>query len=237
MPVLLLLLFGFALSIGMGFIALVVRRATPAAFPPPLPSSPHERACIFHRPDCWLVVKNRTPAAVQAALGLHNPKRCSWVEGLSDDHTLFISPPVKGWVLVVGLGLPDPSDDIDACFRFVVELSRKLGYVQFFSANRVLHHHAWVQAKSGRVLRAYAWAGRTLWKQGPRTRAEKDLNIKCFDYGEPVEAGPFSSLEAAATNVEKVPLLAERWSFDPARIDERFFDAEQGIAGHLARRY
>jgi hypothetical protein len=174
---------------------------------------------------------------VQSALGLHNPKRCSWAEGLSDDHALFISPQVKTWVLVVGLGLPDPSDDIDACFRFVLELSRKLGYVQFFSANRVLHYHAWVQAKSGRILRAYAWAGTTLWKQGPRTRAEKELELTCFNYGDPGEQGPFSPMAAAAANVDKVPLLAERWSLDPARLDERFLEAEQGIAGHLARRY
>ncbi len=237
MPVLLLLLFGFALSIGMGFIALVVRRATPNSSPPPLPLCAHERTCVFHRPDCWLAVKNRSPAAVQSALGLHNPKRCSWVEGVSDQRTLFISPSIKGWVLVVGLGLPDPSDDIDACFRFVLELSRKLGYVQFFSANRVLYHHAWVQAKSGRILRAYAWAGQTLWKQGLRTRAEKELDVKCFAYGETAEPGLFSALEAATLNVDKVPLLAERWSLDPARIDERFFEAEQGIAGYLARRY
>ena len=73
--------------------------------------------------------------------------------------------------------MPDPAVDVDACFRFVVDLSRKLGQVQFFSASRILHHHAWVRVEGGRVVRAYAWAGETLWSQGLRTPAEKELGM------------------------------------------------------------
>ena len=53
-------------------------------------------------------------------------------------------------------------------------LSRKLGHVQFFSANRVLNHHSWALLDQGEVFRAYAWAGETLGNQGPLTAAEKD---------------------------------------------------------------
>ena len=48
------------------------------------------------------------------------------------------------------------------------ELSRKIGQVQFFSVNRAVNHHAWVQAEAGVIQRAYAWAGRTFWNQGAR---------------------------------------------------------------------
>ena len=118
------------------------------------------------------------------------------VPGLKDwratnEKKLFISPPVDGWILVIGSALPDPAADVDACFRFVMELSRKLGHVQFFSANRVLSHHAWVQVEAGRVRRAYAWAGTTLWKQGLKTTAEADLGLKCFDYFETAERTSF----------------------------------------------
>ena len=51
---------------------------------------------------------------------------------------LFISPPVQGWILVMGCDLPDPADDIDECFKFLTGLSRKLGEVQFFSRNRAV---------------------------------------------------------------------------------------------------
>jgi len=78
-------------------------------------------------------------------------------------------------------------------FVFVLSfnLSRKLGQVQFFSANRIFYHHAWVRTDAGRILRAYAWAGRTLWQQGAMTPAEVELDVHCFDYGEPDAASGF----------------------------------------------
>jgi hypothetical protein len=242
MPVLLVMLLSIAVSIAAGIIVLLVRRVRakpPANTGEKGPSGPRpcERTSVFPRPNCWLAVKSRSMVAVQSALGLHNPKPCSWIEGLADDERLFIAPPVKGWILVLGSGLPDPSDDVDACFRFVLDMSRKLGRVQFFAASRVLHYHAWVQADGGRILRAYAWAGRTLWTQGAPTRAEKELDLKCFDYGEPAERISFTQPDVVASNADKVPLLAARWSLDPARIDERFLANERGIAGELARRF
>jgi hypothetical protein len=241
MPALLLLLFSTALSIGFAIIILLVRRARERQFestsPAPEGACPYERTCVFRRPGCWLAVKGRNLLAVQSALGLHNPKPCSWSEGLAGDEKLFIAPPVKGWILVMGAGLPDPSDDVDACFRFVVSVSRKLGQVQFFSASRVLQHHAWVKADGGRVLRAYAWAGRTLWQQGKRTAAENELGLKCFDYTEPADRVSFGASDPAALNVDKVPLLAARWSLDPARIEEHALETQHGVAGEPSRRY
>jgi hypothetical protein len=232
-PVLLLLLSGLALSIGTGIIVLAVRgvrhkiRAT--ALAPGLLSVPPSRHPSFlRRPDCWLAIKSRDLRAVQFALGLHNAKPCSWFEGLAAEEKLFIGPPVKGWILVMGAGVPDPLDDVDACFRFVLQLSRSLGEVQLFSASRILHYHAWVRVNRGRVQRAYAWAGRTLWKQGQQTQAEMELGVRCFDYAEPAERA-FGLPDAIAANADKVPLLAARWSLDPARIDEPF--RARGIAG------
>jgi len=242
MPFLLLLLLSLALSIGIGIIVLLIRRAQEKAPCEQISSNrsapcPYREACLFRRPGCWLAIKSRSLPAVQSALGVHNPKPCSLTQGLAGDEKLFIAPPVKGWVLVTGSGLPDPSEDIDACFRFILDVSRRLGQVQFFCASRVLHHHAWVKADRGRVIRAYAWAGQTLWHQGSCTPAEKDLDLKCFDYTESAAYPFFIQDETLCSNVDKVPLLAARWSLDPARIDERQLDAECGIAGELSRRY
>ena len=240
---LLLVLFGLALSIGMGVVMVVLRRCrgNPSEDPPKpsLNGMNHAaHACMFRRPGCWLAVKCADPVLVQRALALHNPKPCSWLEGLAGDEKLFIAPPVKGWVLVVGSGLPDPSDDVDVCFRFLMNLSRKLGQVQLFSASRVLHHHAWVKVDKGRVLRAYAWAGRTLWNQGARTATERELGLRCFDYTETVQQSfGFSAGDPIAGNVDKVPLLAARWSLDPARIDEHYIENESGIAGEPSHRF
>lgn len=185
---------------------------------------------------CWLAVRTRNRFAVQSALGLQHPKPCSWLEGLAGGEGLFVAPPVKGWVLVVGTDLPDPSEDVDACFRFVLDLSRKLGQVQFFPVSRVLHDHAWVKAKRGRIVRAYAWAGKTLWTQGARTPAEEELDLKCYDYTAPLETTAAGQPDGVAANVDKVSILAARWSLDPARLDQNSIDA-RGVVGEPKQFY
>jgi hypothetical protein len=124
---------------------------------------------------------------------------------------------------------------VDKCFRFLLDLSRKLGHVQFFSINRAVNHHAWVQVEQGVVRRAYAWCGRTLWNQGRLTRAEIELALKCYGYGEGEDRIDFGRVDPAAVNTERVPLLASRWSLDPTAIDARMLKEHQGIAGKLSR--
>jgi hypothetical protein len=192
---------------------------------------------LFQVPTRWLAIRSANPHLVQAALGLANPKPCSWEEGLSAAHEqkLFISPPVSGWILVMGSSLPDPGEDVDKCFRFILDLSRKLGHVQYYSIHRAVNHHAWIQAEHGVVQRAYAWSGRTLWNQGRLTRAEIELGLKCYAYGEGEERIDFGRVDPAAVNTERVPLLASRWSLDPTAIDARMLKEHQGIAGRLTR--
>jgi hypothetical protein len=202
----------------------------------PLPSA-HPQHFAAKRAASWLSIKSANVQAVQSALALHNPKPCSWAEGLSGDHeqSLFIAPPVDGWILVVGPALPDPSDDVDVSYRFLADLSRKLGQVQFFHINSVLNNHAWVRADSGRIIRAYAWAGKTLWNQGPLTPAEQALRMRCYDYCETAEPALFSSAEHTPANADKVHLLASRWSLDPADIGWRGAGNESGIIGKASR--
>jgi hypothetical protein len=188
---------------------------------------------VFDHACRWVVIKGANMGSVQAALGLHNPIPCSWGEGLSQltDQKLFVSPPVRGWILVIGQSLPDPADDVDVCFHFLTKLSRSLGQVQFFSVNRAVNHHTWVRIDSGRVRRAYAWAGETLWNQGEPTQAEKDLGLRCYRYGEQPVA--FSSADEHGANADKVIFLAARWSFDPTAVDEKALRAGLGVAGRL----
>jgi hypothetical protein len=238
-PIVLLLLFGAALGFGVAItlFAWYWRRkhlAPPAPFEDRLDFLPNFAPItrsFLARPASWLTVRSRNLPAVQMALGLHNPRPCTWLEGLATERELFIAPPVNGWILIVGSGLPDPADDIDACFRFVLELSRKLGQVQFFNASAISGQHAWVRAEAGRIVRAYAWAGETLWNQGIKTRAELELGLKCFHYLETPDFAPFGQPEIISANVGKVPLLASRWSFDPASVDQRWLEQAPGIAG------
>ena len=242
---LLLMLLGIALGIGVTCLVMVVHflrkgRLDSRSVPRRVDMMTRERrlhAPIFNVPSRWLAVRSGNPLLVQAALGLNNPTPCSWEEGLSAAHEqkLFISPPIRGWILVMGSNLPEPGDDVDKCFRFILELSRKLGHVQFFSVNRAVNHHAWVQAEQGSVHRAYAWAGKTLWNQGALTRAEIELVLKCYGYGEGEERVDFGRPDPSALNTERLPLLAARWSLDPTSVDARMLKENQGIAGKLSR--
>lgn len=245
----LLAVLGFVLGIALGMVYLVRRhlRSRPA------PTSTEEQAALarqfsrvtflpYHpiqarRPARWLAIRSRDIHAVQLALGLRNPQPCSWTEGLFAGRKLFIAPPVNGWTFVFGAGLPVPDDDVDGCYRFLRELSRKLGHVQFFQADSVLQHHAWAMLESGRVVRAYAWAGTTLWNQGVKTSAEVALGMNCFGYGENSGSDDWSVADHLVANVEKVPRLAQRWSFDPAEIDGRMLAQQHGIAGIAAENF
>lgn len=190
------------------------------------------RPLFYQYPERWVAIRSSNVEAVQEALRLQNTARCSWQEGLAraGDRAVFLTPPVMGWVLAIGPGIPDPADDIDECYHFLVQLSRRVGQVQFFSLHAAVGHHAWARLNGGEIERAYAWAGETLWNQGQPTRAELDLGLACLDYGQPMDAldGP---ADAVAANVEKIPALAGRWSINPAGIDERILEHGGGIAG------
>lgn len=189
-------------------------------------------ASLFERPARWLAVKCNNAAMVQAALNLRHAVPCSWEEGLveTSEGKLFVSGPISGWVLVVGPGLPEPADDVDVCYRFLRDLSRKLGNVQFYSVNRVLSHHAWALLEDGEVYRAYAWAGETLWNEGFITAAERELGMVCFEYGS--EVNVFACREALAGDAEKLNQLAGRWSLDPAAIPPSSWRT-QGMVGKV----
>ncbi len=187
------------------------------------------------RPARWLAIRNRDTQAVQAALRLNNPRPCSWAEGLLSTRKIFIAPPVNGWTLVFGAGLPSPDEDVDVCYCFLRDLSRKLGHVQFFQADQILQHHAWAQVESGRVLRAYAWAGTTVWNQGVKTSAEIALGMNCFAYGDNPGSDDWAVADHLVANAEKVSRLAQRWSLDPTEIDVRYLAQQPGIAGTATR--
>jgi hypothetical protein len=213
------------------------RPAAAAEVPPPecsrftmVPFNPIQ----VRRPGRWLAIRSRDTFAVQTTLRLNNPRPCSWTEGLFVARQLFIAPPVKGWTLVFGASLPSPDEDVDRCYRFLRELSQRLGHVQFFQADPLLQHHAWAQVESGRVLRAYAWAGATVWHQGVKTPAEIALGMNCFGYGENPGTDDWVVADHLVANVDKVPQLAQRWSLDPAELDLRFLGHQRGVAGNSA---
>jgi hypothetical protein len=197
------------------------------------PNTKPKQSIFVERPTLWIAIRGSDPRSIQSALGLHHATSCSWEEGLIEarDHKLFISPQIAGWTLVVGSDLPEPGEDVDECFHFLTNLSRKVGHLQYFCANRALNHHAWAIVDRGQVFRAYAWASQTVWNQGPVTAAEKELGMACFPYAARLD---YTQREVLGGNTEKVNALAARWSVDPAAVVENAFDSEMGIVGNFS---
>ncbi|HWN96311.1 MAG TPA: hypothetical protein VNT99_14855, partial [Methylomirabilota bacterium] len=191
-------------------------------------------ASLFDAPSRWLAIRSQNPKAIQSALGVQHPRACSWSDALARpfEPRLFISPPVNGWVVVMGCDLPDPADDIDECFKFLIGLSQQLGEVQFFSRNRAVSHHGWARLNDGKVLRAYVWAGETLWEQGALTEAERGLKLRCLTYTESSDILGYAERELLSLNTERVVRLAAAWSLDPTSIGGVDLESK-GIAGDL----
>ncbi len=202
-----------------GFAA---QRATPSA--------------IFGGPARWLAIRSSNTPLIQAALRLRHVQACTWEEGFAAtrERRLFVTPPVDGWTLVFGGALPEAREDIDACYRFLLALSHKLGHVQYFTIDRALNHHGWARAEDGKIVRAYVWAGETLWNEGPETATERGLSVRCLAYAEAAPRSDLSFTDPAAATTEKVPQLAALWSLNPADLRDAVLFSVPGIAGEPA---
>lgn len=244
--VLLMLVFGVAIGLGLAclFVVLHTLRRRPAGERSRgrLPGGPmrlglHPPPSLREMPGRWLAVSGSTLPAVQRALGLNHVVACSWSEGIAaaGQQMLFLTPPVQGWILVFGASLPDPAADVDECFLCLTRLSRDLGQVQFFSFDRVLNQHAWAMLDRGRVLRAYAWAGRTLWNQGPMTLTERECGLVCLDYGAESDPGGPVKVAMSARNNDLVLQLAARWSVHPAAVGALLAHDGQGVVGEVSQ--
>lgn len=186
-------------------------------------------------PARWMAVRASTVREVRNALGLSNPTPCTIEDGLAGNHqqALFLAPPVNGWVLITGPGIPDPADDVDEVFHLLRSLSIKLGAAQFFSFNRVVGHHGWAWARGGGIVRAFAWAGKTVWNEGDPTPAERAFRMRCPAYDDPPPQSAMAR-EALFGNLDKVPLLAARWSVDPVGVHQQLPHGI-GVAGEFNR--
>lgn len=226
-----------ALAIGCGIGAFIARRASQERALSDIVTPPVSRCvrneAVMPRPVSWLAIRSRDIEAVRNALGLQNIRECSYVEAITGDQSIFIAAPIQGWILVSGADLPEPGEDVDACYKFVLRLSRRLGHVQFFSATELSNRHAWIKADRGRVVRAYVWADRTQWIQGPVTQEERELGLASYPYGSELDLDTVDC-DVLAQTTERVPLLAARWSIDPATIDPAWLETRPGIAGECS---
>ena len=175
----------------------------------------------------WYAVRTTNAQAVAETLNLKSQHPANWKEGYKEAYGgegVFVSPPVSGWVFVVGTPIfPDlTSADKEKCLTRLKVLSERFGEAQLFATHRGVSSHAWAKAVQGSLSRAFGYngdQGQDVWNVGKETEDEVGLGFKFSAGKEPDE--------------EDVMKLAGRWSVNPQHIDSLRVPPALGIIGKL----
>lgn len=178
----------------------------------------------------WLAVRARDPKVVLEALGIASAAPCNWDSGigtvydqaLGEGH-VFISPPVNGWIFVVGLSLPYPAGGgfVDKFTPTMIGLGARFAEVQYYFSYPLIDFFAWARLIDGRLVRAFAVGDEgVVMNKGRTTQEERGLGLKLFELrgvkGRKGDAGGELILHPTEEHVMR---LAQRWSLDPTRLD------------------
>jgi hypothetical protein len=177
----------------------------------------------------WLAIKTEDPQAVSEALSLQNVRKTGWRQGVAAAYggEVFVTAPVKGWVLAVSVSLPGIADKTrpDQLSPPVRDLAKLFPKVQYFGTHRVVDYHGWLRAAKGEIVRRYAYLGErgeTLSDEGKRTDEETKLGLIYDDSKFPDE--------------EHVMELAGAWSIDPSRLDTLNLGKSVGYLGSFPKK-
>lgn len=163
-----------------------------------------EKPMPFGRDCNWLAIRCDDPLSVVREIGFQIDRIAGWDEGLSGateegGGKVFVSPVVKGYVLVVGVNeIDDPS--------LLRSISESFADAQYFGTRRAVEYHAWMRAAAGKVSRAFAYLGErdeVTADLGDPTRAEVEAGL--FDKGGMVRP----------PDEEDVLDIAAAWGVDP----------------------
>lgn len=170
-------------------------------------------AISFGRKAAWLAVKGSGVDRIVDELELEHVHVAGWPEGMSaaydsfDNRSVFVTPPIDGWVFAVGAPLVELTVDR------IVRLSAALACeVLRFATHRVSDYGAWTRADRGALVRAYEFADHAaVINEGEASAGELALGIADGAY----------DVEAA------VLAVAGMWSINPDQL-ERYGDVGTG---------
>lgn len=189
----------------------------------------------------WFAIPTKDSARVMHACGLKRAAPASWVTGVQTVYCelsyAFVTPPVDGWTLVLGLGLPsfDTEDRTREFLAFLDRVATAFPDFCYFGTHRVVDFHGWVRVSDGKIRRAYAYLGErgeTLYESGSKTEEEVALGFNFFDERsqEAASEGYFEREDLRYPNEEDVMSISAAWAINTQTLDQR---TERGI-GFLA---
>lgn len=193
-------------------------RVIPDAFP--------DKPQPFGYKSSWLCIKNTTPQQVVLALGLKNAVPANWASGMSQQNKIFVSPVVRGYVLVIGYDTFQGAD-ADGEIKALGTLAKAFSEVQCFATHRVVDFHTWARFVDGELVRAYGWlgeSGEVYLNRGSITPEEQSLGFDKF-----IQSAEDDWESVEFPDEESVIRIAAAWGIDPMFSDG---DYECG-AGYL----
>lgn len=188
----------------------------------------------------WFAVKTEDSDSVIRALDIEPGIPANWSSGISAAYGrtkgmekipwAFVSPPVRGWILVVGHLLPYPvmhtldrHGGIGQKFEAVLSrLTSQFTDVQFFGSHRVVGFVAWARAQRDQPPRIFSFGDGDIYANiGNQTKEEARLEFTNLS-GLSLSAASdllFSS-NGKLPNETDVVKLAAKWSIDPSDLSE-----------------
>ena len=198
----------------------------------------------FGYKNAWVAFRMDDPARVVEVLALRDLRPADWAAGIAAAHeypigcSVFVTPPIDGWVCCVGYPLFAAVDARPPTFAVqAAGWAAQLGCeVQYFSTHRVVESHAWARARPDGLVRAYAYVGESGEKvldEGDATLEERELGFAFFD---PTCAAAESDDywdrdDLDYPREDHVMALAGRWSLDPSALDDRDIEVGEGVVG------
>jgi hypothetical protein len=170
----------------------------------------------------WIAVRSVNQRSVAKALELIKLQDCNWESGFyaGPKKSIFLSPPIDGWILITGYGLPyDNVENSHGRIKKILNtLSRSFGEAQFFETHRVSESHCWIISKNGIVSRSYSYdgcSGEYHEMLGDTMEIEKRFNLyeNVLDFDK--------SNDFDVPDEEIVIKIAEELSINPTNLDER----------------
>ncbi len=189
----------------------------------------------FGRKCMWLAVRGTDLQAVVEELALTDCRPASWSEGVAAGYdgtksTVFVTPPLDGWVLVMGTQEPLPNPGL------LARLSTRFGEAQHFATHRGASAGGWSRAIGGDVQRRVEFSDGVLdVAEGTLSEIEQRIGLRGGSQVENRAADDDSetSKEQVFLDEEEVLRVAGAWSLDPSTLDSRDEPVAPGTLGRL----
>lgn len=193
----------------------------------------------FGRKNLWIAVPASNSERVAQVLGLADVQPANWRSGFLAAYAypssyVFVTPPVRGWVLAVGSGIPDPGDPalLQNWRSAMAALSQAFGRAQFFASHRGSSYSAWSRYAGGREERLFAWAGEPIHDLGSPLPEEREILARLPN---PVAADEDpddrSGEDLRGPDEDDVFSIAAAWSVDPSAFDHSDGPTALGLVG------